>query len=229
MSVTAGNSNGSTLRQTAYQAIRRRIIQAELEPGAPLSENQLAAALGISRTPIRESLQMLEREGLVRVIPQRGAYVAELSTQDIFEIYQIREQLESLAARIAAERLTEGDLAELHHLVERMGQPGNPLDGEAVTDADMRLHRLIVSTTKNRRLEQILGTLDDQVHRLRCLTMRYLSQPNGGRPSDSVAEHAAIVQALRSRNPAEAERAMRRHLQRARDSVVRLTLPIASP
>src|SRR5437867_830283 len=92
------------LNQQAYEEIRRRILEGEFQPSSPLSEHQLAATLQLSRTPVREAIKRLEKEGLVRSIPNRGTFIAELSAHDILEIYQIRERLESLAARIAAEQ-----------------------------------------------------------------------------------------------------------------------------
>ncbi|WP_129678146.1 GntR family transcriptional regulator [Candidatus Chloroploca sp. Khr17] len=98
------------LNQHAYQQIRRRILDGELRPSSPLSEHQLAVTLQLSRTPVREALKRLEKEGLVRSIPSRGTFITELTAHDILEIYQVRECLESLAARIAAEQMSPSDI-----------------------------------------------------------------------------------------------------------------------
>lgn len=224
-----GRANGVTLRSRAYDEIRRRILRADLEPGAPLSENQLAADLDISRTPIREALLHLEREGLVRVVPQRGAFVAELSVQDIQEIYQVREQLEGFAARVAAEKMPPDDVRRLCEEHERARASAESGEFDIAFEADFHLHQAIIKVTNNRRLAQILARLDDQVHRLRYLSIRYLPSRGAGRLQDMLVEHDAIVAAIRCGNPGQADRAMRRHLQKARDSVLRLTLPLGMP
>lgn len=209
-----------SLRATAYDAVRRLILTAEVPPGAAVSEYKLAASLGLSRTPVREALKQLEQEGLIRSFAQRGSFVSELSVQDIFEIYQLRELLECAAAAVAAERMPRSnaeDLLAALNDAERALTKGRNQDA---FDVDVELHRRIIEVMRNRRLEAFLDTLKDQVHRI-----RYLSPKVPGRLQSTIAEHKEIVEAIRSGNPAAADRAMRRHLLAARDNAIQILMP----
>ncbi len=158
-----------SLKEKAYTEIRRRILSGELNADAPLSEYQLADELELSRTPVREAVKRLEREGLLQSIPNRGTFVAELTVRDISEIYQVREQLEGFAARVAAETTSEESIKKLEEeitILNTLAKAGNLAE---VVDSDIRLHKQIIASTQNSRLIEMLGTLDDQMHRVRAL------------------------------------------------------------
>jgi DNA-binding GntR family transcriptional regulator len=203
----------TNLRSRAYDEIRRRILASELPPGSALSEYQLSAALSISRTPIREALRRLEREGLVVAIGQRGTVVAQLSARDIMEIYQVREQLEAFAVRVAAERIAPE--AELTQAMASLADTP-----ELALKADFHLHKQLVAVTQNQRMQQILGTLDDQVH-----IIRNMAASSVGRLQQMTREHLEIIGAIRAGDAEGADDAMRRHLRSARDHASRLVLP----
>jgi DNA-binding GntR family transcriptional regulator len=213
----------TSLRGMAYAEIRRRILDAELPPGSALSEYQVSAQLKISRTPVREALRQLEREGLVVSIPQRGTYVAELSASDVLEIYQVREELEGFAARTAAAHMSAGAAANLEEELERALEAGES-DPQLAFEADVKLHKELLRVTQNRRLEQFLGTLDDQVH-----IIRHLTPSAAGRLKQMTAEHLEIIRAIKAGRSAAAEEAMRQHLRVARDNVLKLLLPSQTP
>jgi DNA-binding GntR family transcriptional regulator len=210
-----------SLNQKAYAEIRRRILNGELSAETPLSEYQLAGELELSRTPVREAVKRLEREGLVQSIPNRGTFVAELTARDISEIYQVREQLEGFAARIAAETMSDEGIER----IEKEISISNTLASEGrlveIADSDIRLHKHIIASTQNSRLIELLGTLDDQMHRVRALfpqSSQWLEA--------TLAEHANIVKAIKARDGEEAEKAMKTHLRSAREYAVRQFLPV---
>jgi DNA-binding GntR family transcriptional regulator len=209
----------ANLREQALASIRRGILDSRYPPGSLLSESQLAEELRISRTPIREALRELAGSGLVRILPQRGVVVSELSVQDIVEVYQLREQLECFAARLAAERLAPPDGAAFeadHAEALRHMEAGRP---RHAYDASVRLHGRVVELARNSRLTQFMGQLGDQVHRFGLLTLRH------GRVERALHEHGEIIQALLRRDGDAADALMRAHLRADRDLALRITLP----
>mgnify|MGYP002639660094 CR=1 FL=1 len=210
-----------SLKDKAYTEIRRRILNGELSADAPLSEYQLADELELSRTPVREAVKRLEREGLVQSIPNRGTFVAELSARDISEIYQVREQLEGFAARIAAETMSDEGIKKLEEeisILVTLASEGKLIE---VVDSDIRLHKQILAATQNSRLIELLGMLDDQMHRVRALfpqSSQWLET--------TLAEHADIVKAIKAHDGQAAEKAMKTHLRSAREHAIRQFLPM---
>lgn len=218
----AGDPAGERgLNQRAYEEIRRRILDGELLPSSPLSEHQLAAALELSRTPVREALKRLEKEGLVRSIPSRGTFIAELSAQDILEIYQIRERLEGLAARIAAAQMAPAEIAALEQDVALADAVAGEGRVAALLQSDIRFHTRIIQATHNRRLGAILAMLDDQMHRVRAILPR---SPEAVEAAQR--DHRAIIERIRARDGNGAEEAMREHLRLSCERAMRLVLPL---
>jgi DNA-binding GntR family transcriptional regulator len=207
------------LREQALAAIRRSILDQRYAPGSLLSENQIAEELGISRTPIREALRELAGSGLVRILPKRGVIVTEPSVQDIIEVYQLREQLECFATRLAATRLTPDDAhafqSDQAEAIEQM-RAGRP---RQAYDASVRLHARIIALAANSRLTQFMTELSDQVHRFGLLTLRH------GRADSALAEHGGIISALLRKDADAAEDLMRTHLRADRDMALRVALP----
>jgi DNA-binding GntR family transcriptional regulator len=208
-----------SLREKALAAIKQGILDARYAPGSLLSESQLADELSISRTPIREALRELAGSGLVRILPQRGIIVTELSTRDIIEVYQLREQLEAFAVRVAAERATAEDLDGFdadHQDALRQMKAGRL---RPAYDASILMHARAIGLAGNGRLEQIMKLLGDQVHRFGLLTLRH------GRVESALREHGEIIAAIRAHDADRAESLMRAHLRADRDMALRLTLP----
>ena len=202
--------------EEAYRHLKTRIMSADLPPGASLNELEIAAALGTSRTPVREAIRKLEQEGLAMRYPNRGAIVTKLSMTDVLEIWQLREILEPAACAMAADRIDREALARIESaFLELRGQEMGPEAYEAFLRADVGLHGLIVDSTGNATLRSVLGMLNERVVQVRVVT-------SPARFQSAVAEHLAIVAALKARNAQEAMAAMRRHLERARQSLVLL-------
>jgi DNA-binding GntR family transcriptional regulator len=202
--------------EEAYRHLKTRIMSADLPPGASLNELEIAAALGTSRTPVREAIRKLEQEGLAMRYPNRGAIVTKLSMTDVLEIWQLREILEPAACALAADRIDRDALARIESaFLELRGQEMGPEAYEAFLRADVGLHGLIVDSTGNATLRSVVGMLNERIVQVRVVT-------SPTRFQTAVAEHLAIVAALKARDAQEAMAAMRRHLERARQSLVLL-------
>ncbi len=209
------------LNQQAYDEIRRRILDGEFLPSSPISEYQLAAALNISRTPVREALKRLEEEGLVWSIPNKGTFVAELSAQDIMEIYQVRECLEGLAARVAAEEMSAKDIQLLEKEIALLNGLQSTGRVDEIFQCDVRLHKLIIASTPNIRLRKILATLDAQMHRVRII---FSQSPDWLQAV--IQEHTTLVERIKAHDGEGAENAMVQHLRSACDRSVQVVLPL---
>jgi DNA-binding GntR family transcriptional regulator len=202
-------------RSVAYEQIKEAILSGALRPLERITEEHVAERLGLSRTPVREAFGLLAAEGLITVIAKRGSFVAPLSVDDILEIYQIRTPLECMAARIAADSISEEELAELDQLVKgELAQEGKRSVEESLARSK-RFHEIIISCAHNHRLEALLKQLQSQTHRARALWPSTL-----GRLSETWREHAQLAAALRARDANAAERLTAEHLDRARASTL---------
>ena len=208
------HANLSLVNQ-AYQELKRIILEHQIPQGGKLNEAELAAALGISRTPIREAINRLAKEGLVESFPQRGAFVIQVSGEDVFELFLIRENLEGLAACLAAERMTESDLGTLESCIKGFKEPYGKREIQRYAREDFKFHETIIRLSHARRLTDLISTLYDHIRIFRLTTMGL-----SNRMKTSLAEHKRIVGAFRDKNAAEAERLMRRHIRHVRDGVM---------
>lgn len=198
------------LHREAYKAIRKAILNGRYRPGARLIVRELAEELGLSPTPIKEALAALEREGLVKSTPHKGYQVFKPSLEDAQEIYELRESLEGLAARLATLRGGEGLVNALTALWEKQREAADRRDLEAYGDFDIGFHRTLWEAAGNKRLRHIAENLDGQV---RLLISTSAAVP--GRLPLSIEEHRRIIEAIRKRDASEAEAAMRQHIYRA--------------
>lgn len=195
----------------AYTRLREQIISGTLKPGARITEPELAADLGLSRTPIREALRRLEAEALVQALNNGGTIVTPLDADSVQHIGLLRSRIESLLARQATLRISEEELAEL----ERIVKLGHRLvdDDEEVLRLGKEFHQIINRASENiwgqAMLRQIIGHVD---------RVRSLSTANPGRSEVAVAEHDRIFRALQSRDPDLVEQEVRGHIERGLDS-----------
>lgn len=200
----------TTYADGVVRAIRDAVLDGRLAPGQRLTEPGLATQLRVSRTPIREAFRALEHEGLLQRVPGRGIVVAEVSGRDVEEIYAVKSALESVAVREACRTLTEAELDALHGLFKKMEVLSREPDLRHYTQVSREFHAQIIRSAGNRWLWEVYRTVDGPIQRLRAYA---LATP--GRPKSSVAEHAAILDALARRDPGEAERLIRAHVERA--------------
>ena len=206
------SNSGQISKEKIYQSLRADIISHRLRPGQAIREDELADRLGVSRTPVREMLRRLEQEDLVRVVPNRGVFVSELTDKDIEEVLEIRLALETAAARSAATKLSPEQIKELKDIRKQLDTAVKLKDSVLSFEADTRLHGLILQAAGNKRAHRIINNLMGQIHRI-----RFISGHKPGRIDTSVKEHKEIVQALLNGNPVPAEEAMMKHLNSTRE------------
>ncbi|MCC8049647.1 MAG: GntR family transcriptional regulator [Clostridiales bacterium] len=203
------------LRDVVFQTLRQAILRGEIRPGERLMEIHLAQKLGVSRTPVREAIRMLELEGLVTTIPRRGAVVADITVSDMEDVLEVRLALEELAVQIVCKKLTQEQLNEMKALAAGFRRT---LDGDDVGEcaqADMVFHEAIYNATGNKRLVQILNNLREQMYRYR---MEYLKDKSSHQVL--AEEHAEILQALEERDEQRALEATRRHIARQKEHII---------
>jgi DNA-binding GntR family transcriptional regulator len=215
---------GMTLTERVYTTIKEAILDLQLQPGSPLVEDELARQLGTSKTPVRDALFTLERDGLVTKIPYKGTYVSEISLKDATEIFELRAVLEGLAARLATGGFEPDDFAEAERLLDASDEARDRGDREAASQFGAQFHGLILQQAENLRLKPILAKLEEQLRRL-----RRLSDLRRGRLEKSSREHRNILEALRAGDPAAAEQAMRSHLQSVVSDFAQLLEPDPLP
>lgn len=202
------------LTTQAYQRVRDAILRGEHAPGGVLFETHLAGELGMSRTPVREALQLLAREGFVEIVANRGYFVPRLSMSDLRELYELREVLEGFAARCATLRATDAEIDDLEQLMRRYARAPA---WEAWARIGTEFHNRIVSLGSNQRLGSLLDSLKGQISLTRETQLREVR----GRRDESVLEHRAILDAIRKRDPDEAERQARAHVRVSYEAVLR--------
>lgn len=195
------------LRDVVFKTLRQAILKGELEPGERLMEIQLAERLGVSRTPIREAIRKLELEGLVLMIPRKGAEVAKISEQDLRDVLEVRRSLEELAIDLACQRMTQEELEELKAKEEAFAQAIKEGDAMQIAETDEQYHDVIYNSTKNQKLVQILNNLREQMYRYR---LEYIKDEN--KRQILLVEHEHILKALSLRHVQEAKMAAREHI-----------------
>jgi DNA-binding GntR family transcriptional regulator len=198
----------TTATSRAYEHVKQAILDRAYPGGALLSEGELATAVGVSRTPVREALLRLETEGLVRLYPKRGALVLPVSPQEITDVLETRELVETFTAGKAAfgPELT----AELTRLLEAMREHADGGDGREFARADRCFHRAIVAAAGNEILTRLYDSMRD-----RQLRMARLTADDPARTADAIRDHAEILEAVRSGDRRRVRAAIHRHLQTA--------------
>jgi DNA-binding GntR family transcriptional regulator len=197
-----------TLREQVADHLREEILSSRLAPGAELSEVALARSLGISRGPLREALGQLAAEGLVTIVPRRGAVVKRLTRQEFIDAYEVREALESLAIKLAVPRLKMDEKAELHRMAEQMERAARAGDTGRFFEINRQFHARLVRASGNRKLEELHSQLVAQMGRL----MRQSVELRGGM-DQSAAEHRAILVAVDAGDPERAARLLEEHIE----------------
>jgi len=194
------------LYEEVAEQLRQRIFARQLEPGAWIDELKIAAEMGISRTPLREALKVLAVEGLVTMKPRRGAYVAETSRDDVTHVYHLLSLLESDAAAEVARKATDVQLGELQALHDRLERQLKQRDAFFATNE--AFHFKLLEIAGNRWRQQIVADL-----RKIMKINRHLSLFKQGRLDDSLAEHRAMMAALRARDARRVARLMKEHFE----------------
>lgn len=204
------------LRDVVFNTLRQGILTGELEPGERLMEIHLANRLGVSRTPIREAIRKLELEGLVIMIPRRGAEVAQISWKSLKDVLEVRRALDVLSIELACDRITEEEIHKLEEACENFKKQAQIKDLTAMAHADVALHDIIFQATRNDRLQQLVNNLAEQMYRYRFEYIKDISQHG-----TLVAEHQEILDSIRKRDKQKASEAVKIHIDNQEKAIIK--------
>ena len=198
-----------SLRGRVFNKIREDILGGVYEENDELRENTLANELGVSRTPVREALRNLEIEGLVSIIPNKGAYVTGITRKDIHDIYAIRSYLEGLCAKWACEHITNGQIEELDEILYLSEFHARRSHHDQLVELDNKFHDLIYKASGSKILNHVLSDFHHYVERIRKITLAKSS-----RASKSNEEHKTIMEAIKNRDGDLAEKLAHEHMMK---------------
>jgi DNA-binding GntR family transcriptional regulator len=205
------------LHQEVAVRLRQRIVEGHLAPGAKLNERELAESLQVSRTPLREAIKMLAAEGLVDLLPNRGAVVAVLSEQDVSDTFEVIAGLEGQAGELAAQRINDEELAEIRALHYEMLAAHTRRDLPTYYRINARIHAQINAAARNRVLAQTWATVN-----ARLQALRFRSNFDDAKWTRAVEEHERMVALLAKRDGAALRALLQQHLLNKRDAVIEL-------
>ena len=204
------------LRDVVFNTLRQAILIGELKPGERLMEIHLADRLGVSRTPIREAIHKLEREGLVTIVPRRGAEVAQITEKSMSDVLEVRRALDALCVELACDRITEKGLEDLRTACDNFEQCVKTRDSKKIAQADVALHDIIVQATGNQRLIQLVNNLSEQMYRYRFEYIKDSSQHQ-----TLIEEHRIIYQSIVRKDKETAAEAARTHIDNQKKAIIR--------
>ena len=200
--------NIKLLKNQAYEGIKERIINLTLRPNEQLVEQRLAQQLGISKSPIREAIQRLEREGLVYSLPFRGGFVAAVSEQDIREIFQLREALERFCIKNACLIFSGDDLKRIEKIISKADKALHQGEIKGAYLIDIQLHDFLIKSSKNEKIIQTYVNLRDHLNRYWNIASLI-----SGRVAKSHQEHILIIEAIAQKDEVQAEKRISEHLR----------------
>ena len=206
------------LHEVVFNTLRRAILTGELAPGERLMEIHLANQFGVSRTPVREAIRMLEQEGLVTLRPARGAVVASISAESVKDVLEVRRALDVLCARLACKRISDEDLKALRNACdafEKKASESAP-DISEIAASDVAFHDIILEATGNRRLKQLVNNLSEQMYRY-----RYEYLKDSDIYGQLIREHRAIYDAISSRDEDAASEACGLHIDNQENAIMK--------
>lgn len=204
------------LRDVVFNTLRQAILKGELKPGERLMEIALSNRLGVSRTPVREAIRMLELEGLVIMIPRKGAQVAQITEQDLNDVLEVRLGLEELAVRFACERITDEEIRNLESAAGEFERKMKDNDLSVQAEADVKFHEIIYNATHNQRLVQIINNIREQMYRYRIECLKDVESRRS-----LVTEHYEICKALKNRDSESAVEKICVHIRNQQEAILR--------
>lgn len=206
--------NHKPLREIVYEELKRQIMVGEIAPGTRMMEVELAEEMGVSRTPVREAIRKLEKEGLVTIEPRRGAYASDISAKDMVDILEVRQDLEGMAAGIAAQKITDESRIELENIARIYKESVDKGDIDEIIKNDEAFHKYIVGLSENKTLIKMVS----QVQEL-ALRFRYIYYEDFSRFKNQPTEHMAIVDAIVNGDVNGARMSAEEHLAHLKDFV----------
>lgn len=203
-----------SLRGRVFNRIREDILSGTYSYGEELKENTIGQELGVSRTPVREALRQLELEGLVTIIPNKGAYVNGITIKDIRDIYEIRSYLEGLCARWACENITKEQVDELEEIIYLSEFHAQKEHYEQILELDNKFHEVIYQASHSKMLNHVLSDFHHYVQRVRKTTLSAMQ-----RAVNSNREHTAILDAIKAHDGDRAEQLAKEHIQNTMENI----------
>lgn len=203
------------LRDVVFKTLRQSILTGELKPGERLMEIHLANRLGVSRTPIREAIRKLELEGLVTMIPRRGAEVAQITKKSLKDVLEVRRALDALTVMLACERITKEEENELGLACQKFAKMTTTKNAIAIAKADVELHDIILKAANNERLIQMVNNLSEQMYRYR---LEYIKDEKNH--EKLIAEHQMIYVNIINKNKIEAAQAAQIHIDNQQSGIM---------
>lgn len=204
------------LRDVVFNTLRQEILTGKMKPGERLMEIHLANKLGVSRTPIREAIRKLELEGLVIMIPRKGAEVAQISWKNLKDVLEVRRALDVLAIELACERMGTEEQEALYRACESFEEATKTKDTRKIAEADVAFHDIIVDSTGNNRLVQLVNNLSEQMYRYRFEYIKDDSQHD-----ILVQEHKEMYKSIRSKNKEAAASVVKKHINNQEEAIIR--------
>ncbi len=203
------------LRDVVFQTLRSAILTGELKPGERLMEIHLSKRLGVSRTPVRDALRMLEAEGLVTNVPRKGAVVAEISEKGLKDVLEVRRALDSFCAFLACERISDEEKEHLKEALSDFREAVASKDNERIAHSDVAFHDIIIKATGNDRMVAIINNLAEQMYRYRYEYIKDVTQHER-----LISEHERLMNAILEGNAHEASEASREHIDHQEQSIL---------
>ena len=204
------------LRDVVFNTLRQAILTGELKPGERLMEIHLANRLGVSRTPIREAIRKLELEGLVTMIPRRGAEVAQITEKSLKDVLEVRRALDALSVELACDRIEDEELTALSRACDAFAEATKTKDPKKIAQADVALHDIIVKATDNSRLIQLVNNLSEQMYRYR---FEYIKDESTH--AQLIEEHRIIFESIRRNDKETAAKTARLHIDNQESSIMK--------
>ena len=211
-----GDNDYLPLRDVVFNTLRQSILTGELKPGERLMEIHLADKLGVSRTPIREAIRKLELEGLVTMIPRRGAEVAQITEKNLKDVLEVRRALDALTVELACERISEEELEHLREARDTFARAIKTKDANKIAQADVAFHDIILIASRNDRLMQMLANLSQQMYRYR---LEYVKDDE--HYDRLIEEHNIIFDAISRRDSKVGAQAIISHIDNQEKSIIR--------
>lgn len=205
------------LRDEVFNTLREKILKGSLKPGERLMEIHLAKQLGVSRTPIREAIRMLELDGLVKMVPRKGAQVAKISKEDLQDVLEVRKALDALAVKLACERITEEEITKLKEKEADFEKTLKSGDVTLMAEADVAFHDVIHAASKNKRLKTMISNLAERIYRYR---FEYIKQQSDGGKT-LIEEHRNIIRCIEEHDIEEAVKAIEMHIDNQEISIAK--------
>lgn len=205
------------LRDVVFNTLRQSILTGELRPGERLMEIHLADKLGVSRTPIREAIRKLELEGLVTMIPRRGAEVAQITEKDLRNVLEVRRALDVLALELACDRITPNQLEALNEACETFAEITTTRNYNMIAKADVEFHDIILEAACNPKLVQIISNVSQQMYRYR---LEYIKDDSIY--EQLIAEHRIICKAIHDRDKETGAKAIKSHIDNQETAIIKM-------